>query len=91
MTSYEFEVAAKNAVIEVIREFYGYETDIKRLQLVWFAHILGHKKAIIFELNDGSCHIFEVTYDREKNNMYVDSYIKKSNTVLVDIDTAVHE
>ena len=92
MSSYEFEVAAKNAVIEVCREHYGEEYVIKDIQMVWFAHILGFKKAILIN-NGPDLRIFEVTYNRDKNEMYVDSYSKNSNDVLTlaDINTEVHE
>jgi len=92
MSSYEFEVAAKNAVIETCRERYGEEYTIKDIQIVWFAHILGYKKAILIN-NGPNLQIFEVTYNRDKNEMYVDSYSKISNDVLfqADIDITVHE
>lgn len=92
MSSYEFEVAAKNAVIEVCHERYGEDYIIGDIQMVWFAHILGFKKAIL--INNGSnLQIFEVTYNRDKNEMYVDSYSKTSNDVLfqTEIDTTVHK
>lgn len=47
MTSYEFEVAAKNAVVNELKN-YGVETDISRLDFVWFAHELGYKKCTIW-------------------------------------------
>ena len=39
MTSYEFEKAAKNAVIQTLNE----NISIDQLDLVWFAHELGYK------------------------------------------------
>jgi hypothetical protein len=92
MSSYEFEVAAKNAVIETCRERYGEEYTIKDIQMVWFCHILGFKKAILIN-NGPNLQIFEVTYNRDKNEMYVDSYSKNSNDVLfqAEIDMTVHE
>ena len=50
MTSYEFEVAAKNAVIRLTKEKYGFEFDITQVQIVWFAHVLGNKKAILITI-----------------------------------------
>ena len=88
MTSYEFEVAAKNAVIEVLKEQYDEEYDITQIHMVWFAHILGYKKAILIDLSD-NLRMYEVTYNREINKMYVDVYDKQSNTVMTDIDTEV--
>jgi hypothetical protein len=43
MTSYEFEKAAKNAVIQTLSE----DISIDQLDLVWFAHELGYKKCTI--------------------------------------------
>ena len=39
MTSYEFEKAAKNAVIQTLSE----DISIDQLDLVWFAHELGYE------------------------------------------------
>ena len=44
MTSYEFEKAAKNAVIMTL----GEDINISELDLVWFAHELGYKKCTIW-------------------------------------------
>lgn len=44
MTSYEFEKAAKNAVIKVL----GEDIKISQLELVWFAHELRYKKCTIW-------------------------------------------
>ena len=85
MSSYEFEVAAKNAVKEVCLKYYGEVYGIKDIQMVWFSHILGFKKAILIN-NGPDLRIFEVTYNRDKNEMYVDSYSKTSNDVLMQAD-----
>lgn len=79
MTSYEFEKAAKNVVIKVMKEKHGVDVDFKNLQFVWFAHELGYKKCTLFapELRD---YYPEVTYNLGNNEMYVDIYLKQSNT-----------
>lgn len=74
MTSYEFEKAAKNAVIKVL----GEDIKISQLELVWFAHELGYKKCTIWGVPMGDRYA-EVTYNRDKNEMYVDIYKKVSN------------
>ncbi len=89
MTSYEFEVAAKNAVIKIIKEKYGEDYDISQISMVWFAHILGFKKAILIDAGE-NLRLYEVTYNRDKNELYVDAYEKQENVKLVDIDTTVH-
>lgn len=89
MTSYEFEVAAKNAVIAVVQKKYGETYDITKIQTVWFAHVLGNKKAILID-NGMNMRMYEVTYNREKNELYVDIYEKQHNEKVTDIDTEVH-
>lgn len=79
MTTYEFEVAAKNAVIQVMREKHNLELHIEELQMVWFAHTLGYKKCTLYARKLG--HYYpEVTYNRETDELYVDVYLKQSNT-----------
>ena len=75
MTSYDFEKAAKNAVISVLDE----AIDISQLDIVWFAHELGYKKCTIWGEPMGNKYA-EVTYNRDKDEMYVDIYQKISNT-----------
>ena len=71
----EFEKAAKNAVIKVLNE----NINISELDLVWFAHELGYKKCTIWGQPMGDRYA-EVTYNRDKDEMYVDIYKKISNT-----------
>ena len=74
MTSYEFEKAAKNAVIQTLSE----NISIDQLDLVWFAYKLDYKKCIIWGQPMGNRYA-EVTYNRDKNEMYVDIYQKIIN------------
>lgn len=79
MTSYEFEKVAKNAVIKIMGANYGIELEIQELEFVWFAHELGYKKCTLYAEKLG--HYYpEVTYNRDKNELYVDVYLKQSNT-----------
>ena len=75
MKSYDFEKAAKNAVIDVL----GGDIVIDHLEMVWFAHELGYKKCTIWGEPMGNKYA-EVTYNRDKDEMYVDIYQKISNT-----------
>ena len=76
----EFEKAAKNAVIKVLNE----NINISELDLVWFAHELGYKKCTIWGQPMGNRYA-EVTYNRDKDEMYVDIYQKIiNNTILFD-------
>ena len=75
MASYDFEKAAKNAVIDVL----GKDIVIDQLEMVWFAHELGYKKCTIWGEPMGDKYA-EVTYNRDKDEMYVDIYEKIINT-----------
>ena len=55
------------------------EITIDQLDLVWFAHELGYKKCTIWGAPMGDLYA-EVTYNRDKDEMYVDIYQKVSNT-----------
>lgn len=91
MNSYDFCVASKNAIIKVVKEKYGEDYRIEDVQVVWMVHLLGFKKGIYIDNGDNQ-RIYEVTYNRDKNEMYVDAYEKQSNTVVAGtkIDTVVH-
>ena len=71
MKSYDFEKAAKNAVIDAM----GEDIVINQLEIVWFAHELGYKKCTIWGEPMGDKYA-EVTYNRDKDEMYVDIYQK---------------
>ncbi|MBQ9291457.1 MAG: hypothetical protein IJ210_15220 [Clostridia bacterium] len=79
MTSYEFEKAAKNAVVLIMREKHHVDVAFENLQLVWFAHELGHKKCTLYAPELGNWYP-EVTYNVNTNEFYVDVYLKQSNT-----------
>lgn len=79
MTSYEFEKVAKNAVVKIMKEKHNIDITVQELDLVWFAHELGYKKCTLWAQKLG--HYYpEVTYNRDKNEIYVDIYLKQSNT-----------
>lgn len=91
MTSYEFEVAAKNAVIEALHEQYGIEVVIGDLHLVWFSHIVGHKKCLLrSEKAEGI--VAEVTWAYDSQTLYVDLYKKCRSTMIPGfaVDSAAH-
>ena len=81
MTSYEFEKVAKNAVVKLMKEQFDIEVKLQDLEFVWFAHELGYKKCTLYAKALG--HYYpEVTYNRDANELYVDIYLKQSNTKL---------
>ena len=84
MTSYEFEKAAKNAVIKILKKKHGVEgITLEDLQFVWFAHLLGAKKATIYSPKMGKKYA-EVTYNLHDEEIYVDIYEKISNSVITE-------
>lgn len=85
MTSYQFEVVAKNAVIDVMKKEYDIDLKIKDIDFVWFAHELGFKKCSIYGPKMGS-HYADVTYNRDTFQMYIDIYEKKSVNFLNECD-----
>ena len=90
MTSYEFEVAAKNAVIDMLRE-HSIDATIDELHLTWFVHLIGNKKCMVWGQPMGTLYA-EVTYSLESDMMYVDLYEKKEHKELhgFELDTDVH-
>ena len=79
MTTGEFEKLAKNAVIEIMAKNYDIQLTEDELQFVWFAHELGYKKCTLYAAKLG--HYYpEVTYNLGKDELYVDVYLKQSNT-----------
>jgi len=74
MTSYEFEVAAKNVVIEMLAKR-GIEAKIEDLNLVWFTHLLGNKKCMIW--GEPMANLYaEITYAQDSHMVYADLYQK---------------
>lgn len=82
VTSYEFNVAAKNAVIQKLKEQYNEAFTIDHIQTVWFAHVLGNKKAIMIDDDPKNKRMYEVTLRDGNTVLFVDVYEKTSNTVM---------
>ena len=87
MTTYEFEVAAKNAVIEVAKNDYYDDFSIEDISVVWMAHVLGNKKTLLID-NGNNRRCYEVTYNAKENEMYVDVYDKKVGRKYSNYDIA---
>lgn len=91
MTSYNFCVAAKNAIIKTIKETYNEDYTIEHIHVVWCCRILGFYKGIFIDDGENN-RMYEVTYNRDREEMYVDAYEKDLNNVIYkeDIDKTVH-
>lgn len=85
MTTNEFISYARNAVAKVMEKQHGVDIDPQSLELVWYAHELGHKKCTLYGKAMGLFYA-EVTFNFYTENMYVDIYEKKSNNLLVPPD-----
>lgn len=59
------------------------------LNIVWFSKTLQNHKALVMSTSEDFDYVYwEVTYNGDKDEYYVDRYIKQSNTVILgeDID-----
>ena len=84
MTSYEFEKAAKNIVIEMLASR-GIDAKIEDLNLVWFTHLLGNKKCMIYGSLMANLYA-EITYARDSQMIYADLYQKLDHKELHDFE-----
>ena len=80
MRDNEFIESAKASAFHAIAEIFPNMTiDPDRLQIVWMCHILGFKKCLVAYVGGGDNHYIEVTYNCDKNELYVDVYDKVLN------------
>lgn len=64
----------------------------KSLNIVWFSKTLQNHKALVMSTSEDFDYVYwEVTYNGDKHEYYVDKYIKQSNTVILgeDLDEAL--
>ena len=85
MTSYEYEVICKNALIKFLAETYNESLTIKDLHLVWFSKTLQNYKCVIIDLNENQRY-YECTYNGDKKEIYLDVYNKEYNVVINSSD-----
>lgn len=85
MTTKEFEQVAKNQLVKVMKEQYDIEILYDDLEFVWFAHELGYKKCTLYAKSLG--HYYpEITYNRDNDELYIDVYLKSSNTKIENVN-----
>lgn len=80
MTNEKFIEKAKNLVAEYAEEHLDKTDDVLSFDVfvVWSCFILGNQKALISTtIHDGM--YYEVTYNKEKNEIYFDAYKKFEN------------
>ena len=81
VSSYTFEMLAKKALVKQIKERYQEDFIVDDISVVWMAHLLGDKKAIFVD-NGKNQRLYEVTYNKARNEMYLDMYEKQVNMVV---------
>ena len=87
--SKEFQEIAKRTVFEMVQEGLdptdNVELKIDDVYVTWFGFILGNMKALVStSLSDGK--YYEVTYNKEKKEIYTDCYVKiKQKVVTVNM------
>ena len=86
MTTEEFIARCRNHVLAVTKKEFDVDALPSDVQLVWYSKALRNYKCIMFipSLKDG--HIYECTYNGDREEFYVDAYKKVSNTVFPLID-----
>ena len=87
--SKEFQEIAKRTVFEMVQEGLDPTDNVKLtmddVYVTWFGFILGNMKALVStSLPDGK--YYEVTYNKEKKEIYIDCYVKiKQKVVTVNM------
>lgn len=71
-----------NVAKELTKKFAEIENDVKLKQndvyIVWYNYTLGNSKALLStNIEDGR--YYEVTYNKEKSEIYIDIYKKEHN------------
>ena len=74
------EIKALEIVEDYIRENIFGNVHIDELFIVWSCYILGNRKLLIGW--EKSNHYFEVTFNKTKNEWYLDVYEKKENKLI---------
>ena len=89
LDSKEFQEIAKRTVFEMVHEGLDPTDNVKLtmddVYVTWFGFILGNMKALVStSLPDGK--YYEVTYNKEKKEIYIDCYVKiKQKVVTVNM------
>lgn len=82
MNSYDFEKAAKRIVIDMLARR-GTEAKIEDLNLVWFSHLLGNKKCMVW--GEPMANLYaEITYAQDSQMIYADLYQKLDHKEIHD-------
>lgn len=80
--------ALNEKAVRLVRDYLDESTEAKgydhdSIRLVWFTKTLKNWKAMVANIGDGG-NFYEVTYNGDKKETYIDEYKKTSNTVVKD-------
>jgi hypothetical protein len=83
----DFQAKARRLVLEYLREHLD-KTDtvtvgLEDVYVVWFAKTLQNWKALISTSLPGKMY-YEVTYDGDQQQTYLDAYVKLDNVCVLD-------
>ena len=81
MTTEEFIARCRDHVLTVAKKEFDVDAYPSDVQLVWYSKTLRNYKCIMFVPDIDRVHIYECTYNGDKEEFYVDAYNKVSNTV----------
>lgn len=56
------------------------EEEVKSVALVWYSKTLQNRKALAITFPIGNKY-YEITYNGDRDEMYVDTYVKQANQV----------
>lgn len=87
--AYEFQKYAKKKAVEIYNENYNQNLQWDDIYLVWYAKTLqNHKCLLSTPISGDGCYI-EVTFNGDKNEIYIDMYKKVSNTCIDCLNSKV--
>lgn len=81
MTSANFELMCKEALVKALKENYDEDLTIDELHIVWFSKTLQNFKCTIIDLRPNQRY-YECSFNGDKNELYLDIYEKKHNIVV---------
>lgn len=79
-----FEEKARDLVIGYL-ENQGKKPLKSEIRIVWFCKVLQNWKAIVADLRKGGM-LFEVTYNGNKQESYIDAYLHGENVCVTDFE-----
>ena len=82
MTNEEFIKLAKDKVDHYTFDVLGYKQISIEIFVVWQVKVLQNYKALLATDIEGDQHYYEVTYNGDKKELYLDVYDKQENKCL---------